>query len=178
MSKVLSAVFGIGIAVVVYVTLLLGIQAFYPAPVYEDFCNEDVRYAEPLMGYEGCTDSMTMKECREQIKTEGPGKDEVQQCNEDFRKADESYSKNFFIIASVLGVIALIVSFSLFIKIVSLTVTNITAGVACSGIVMILWGFIRGWESTDDKLKFVVGLIIAAIVVTLTVILNKHTDKK
>lgn len=178
MSKVLSAVFGIGIAVVVYVTLLLGIQAFYPVPKYEDFCSPDVRYSEPVLGYEKCTDDMTMAECRKQMSEKGTGTDEMEKCNEDFRKADEIYGKNFFIIASILGTIALIVAFYLFLHVTSLTITNICAGIACSGIVMILWAFIRGWQGTDDKLKFIVGLIIAAIIVTLTIILNKHMDKK
>ena len=177
MSKVLSAVFGIAIAVVVYVTMLLGIQAFYPAPEYEDFCGEEPRYEDPMMLYEGCTDDMTLGECRSQI-SEREGRDtKMEECHEEYRAAEEDYGRNFFLIASILGVIALIISFSLFIKITSVTVINITAGIACSGIIMILWAFIRGWESTDDKLKFIVGLIIAAIVVTLSVILNKKEEK-
>ena len=178
MSKVLSAVFGIGIAVVVYVTMLLGIQAFYPEPEYEDFCGDEPRYEEPVMLYEGCTDEMTLGECRKQI-SEKEGRDtKMEECHEEYRSAEEDYGRSFFIIASILGVIALIASFSLFLNVTSITVTNITSGIACSGIVMILWAFIRGWESTDDKLKFVVGLIIAAIVVTLTVILNKKEGKE
>lgn len=178
MSKVLSAVFGIGIAVVVYVTMLLGIQAFYPEPEYEDFCEERTRYAEPLAFMEGCTDDMTVADCREMNKESETDKDERQQCQEDYENANETYGRNFFIIASILGVAALIASFFLFLSVTSITVTNITAGVACSGIVMILWAFMRGWESTDDKLKFVVGLIIAAIVIYLTVLLNKKEGKK
>jgi FtsH-binding integral membrane protein len=177
MSKVLSAVFGIGIAVVVYVTMLLGIQAFYPEPTYNDFCTEEIRYAEPLLGYEGCTDEMTMGECRQTIKEGNAGKNEMQKCNEDYSDAREAYGKNFFIIASILGVIALITAFFIFLHVTSITVTNITAGVACSGIVMILWAFIRGWDSTDDKMKFIVGLIIAIIVITLAILLNKHERK-
>lgn len=177
MSKVLSAVFGIGIAVVVYVSMLLGIQAFYPAPQYDDFCDEETRYSEPFFGYEGCSDEMTLGECRKQISEGEGGKKEMQKCNEDWNAANEIYSKNFFIIASILGVLAVLISFFIFIRVTSITVTNITAGIACSGIVMILFAFMRGWQSTDDKLKFVVGLIIAAIVITLSVILNKR-DKK
>jgi hypothetical protein len=178
MSKVLSAVFGIGIAVVVYVTLLLGIQAFYPAPKYENFCSTEVRYAEPVSGYDSCTDNMTMLECRKQIDKKGVNTDEVAKCNEDFRLADEVYGRNFFIAASILGTIALVAAFYLFLSVVGMTVTNITAGIACSGIVMIAWAFIRGWEGTDDKLKFMVGLIIAVIIITLTIMLNKKTEKK
>lgn len=178
MSKVLSAVFGIGIAVVVYVTMLLGIQAFYPEPDYNDFCTEQIRYAEPMLGYEGCNDAMTLGECREIISEGKGGVNEMQKCNEQYSDANEAYGRNFFIIASILGVAALIISFFLFLHVTSITVTNITAGVACSGIVMILWAFIRGWESTDDQMKFVVGLIIAVIVITLSVLLNKREAKQ
>jgi len=174
MSKVLSAVFGIGIAVVVYVTMLLGIQAFYPAPDYDVFCGDEPRYEDPIMLYEECADEMTLGECRKQIVEKDERGTKMEGCYEGYRLAEEDYGRNFFIIASILGVIALIVSFSLFVKVTSMTVINITSGIACSGIVMILWAFIRGWEGADDKLKFVVGLIIAAIVITLTVILNKR----
>jgi len=176
MSKVLSAVFGIGIAVVVYVTMLLGIQAFYPVPEYEDFCGDEPRYEEPVMLYEGCTDEMTLGECRKQI-SEKEGRDvKMEECHQQYRDADERYARNFFIIASILGTIAVIAAYFL-LNITSLYITNISAGVACSGIIMILWGFMRGWESTDEKLKFIVGLIIAVIIITLTVRLNKRTDK-
>lgn len=177
MSKVLSAVFGIGIAVVVYVTMLLGIQAFYPNPEYEDFCGDEPRYEEPVMLYEGCTDEMTLGECRRQISEKGGRDTKMEECHEEYSSAEEDYGRNFFIIASILGTLALVVSFFL-LNITSLYIINISAGVACSGIVMILWAFIRGWESTDEKLKFVVGLIIAVIIITLTIMLNKKTEKK
>lgn len=177
MSKVVSAVFGIGIAVVVYVCMLLGIQAFYPHPEYNDFCEENSRIAVPYMGFESCADDITVGECRKQTKESSMEKDNMNQCQDDWNAATKNYSRNFFIIASILGVIALIVSYFL-LNISSVAITNISAGVACSGIVMILWGFVRGWESTDEKLKFIIGLIIAVIVIALTVKLNKREGKK
>lgn len=178
MSKVLTAVFGIGIGVVVYVTMLLGIQAFYPEPEYDDFCDDRLRIAEPMFAMAECADDMTVGECRQLSREPEPDKDKIQLCQEDYDQSREVYSRNFFIIANVLGVLALIVSFFLFLNVSSMTVTNIASGIACSGIVMILWAFMRGWEGTDDKLKFVVGLIIAAIVITLAVFLNKREGKK
>ena len=172
MSKVLSAVFGIGIAVVVYVTMLLGIQAFYPEPEYNDFCEERTRYAEPLAFMEGCTDDMTVADCRTMNKEGEMEKDDRFQCQDDYNAAGEDYGRNFFIIASVLGLLSMIVSFYLF-GLTSVTITNISAGVASSGVVMIFWAFVRGWESADEMLKFVVGLVIAMILIFLAVKLNK-----
>lgn len=176
MSKVLSAVYGIGIAVVLYVTMLLGIQAFYPEPDYEAYCDTTVRYAEPYYAFEGCTDDMTVAQCRDQNVNQKDNSAEWQKCQEAYEKANESYGRNFFILASTLGVIALIVAFYLLVGITSMSITNISAGVACAGIVMVLWAFIRGWDSTDDIVKFIVGLVIAVIVITLSVMLNKRPE--
>ncbi len=177
MSKVVSAVFGIGIAVVVYVTLLLGIQAFYPEPEYEDFCTEKSRIAEPFMGYETCEDSMTMGECRRKMSDTDIKEEKRDECYESYDTARDDYGRNFFIIASILGLLAVITSYFL-LGITSISITNISSGIAASGIIMILWAFMRGWESTDEKLKFVVGFIIATIVIFLTVKLNKKEGKK
>jgi uncharacterized membrane protein len=162
MAKVLNGVFGIGIAVVVYILVLLGIQAFYPEPLYEDFCNQTM-YAQP-MGFAKCTDNMTVGECRK--NTDAYDK-EMMACQKDYDKTMEIYNRNFFMISSILGLIIVIIAFFL------MNLTNISAGVACSGIVLIMWAFMRGWRSTDNKLKFFIGLIIAIAVIVLAVIVNK-----
>ena len=169
MAKVLNAVFGIGIAVVIYILMLLAIQAFYPEVRYTDFCNVSMMYPEPICGLEKCQDNITVGECRASMGAEEEAR---QNCALDFDKANKAYNKIFFIIASILGVITILVAFFL------LNTVNISAGIACSGIVLIMYAFIRGWESTDDRLKFVVGLIIAIIVIVLTVIVNKKLATK
>jgi VIT1/CCC1 family predicted Fe2+/Mn2+ transporter len=169
MVKVLNIIFGIGIAVVVFILILLGIQAFYPEPKFEDYCNQSMETFYSSTGYESCTDNMTMGECRIAMKSDG---NRDQKCVEDFNTANKSYNKNFFIIASIFGVILILIAFFLM-----NSFTNISAGVACSGIVLIVWAFIRGWSSTDDKLKFAVGLVIAVIVIALTVVVNKKLSK-
>jgi len=168
MVKVLNIVFGIGIAVVVFILILLGIQAFYPVPVYADYCNESMNNPVPIVGFESCMDNMTVGECRTAMKS---NEIKVDNCWQDFDKANKSYNRNFFIIASIFGVILILIAFFL------MNITNISAGVACSGIVLIVYAFMRGWESTDDKLKFAVGLVIAAIVIALTVVVNKKLAK-
>jgi hypothetical protein len=172
MVKVLNAVFGIGIAVVVYILILLGIQAFYPEARYEDYCNQSM-YAQPVYtGYESCLDNITVGECRSLMKTDSVKVSEDQKCWEAYDTASKNYNKYYFIIASILGVIVILVAFLL------INIINISAGIACAGIVLIMYAFIRSWTSTDDMLKFIVGLIIAAIVITLAVVVNKKISKK
>jgi len=167
MAKILGVMFGIGIAVVLFILMLLAIQAFYPAVRYEDFCNDTEMYSQ-LSGFEKCPDNITVSECKIQMAEEDK---ELEKCRQEFMGADKIYSKNFFIIASILGVIAILVAFFL------LNIINISAGIAFSGIVLIIVAFVRGWQSTNDMVKFAVGLVIAAIVVTLAVLVNKKTGK-
>ncbi|MEM4268290.1 MAG: hypothetical protein QXK37_05680 [Candidatus Woesearchaeota archaeon] len=168
MTKVLNVVFGIAVGVVVFVLALLGIQAFYPDVNYEDFCPQQY-ISEPRFGFEICTDNITVGECRALISGRTLNT-EQRNCEIEFNNAMKAYNKNFFIIASSLGVLIILVAFFL-------TITSISAGIACSGIVLILSAFIRGWESTDDRLKFVVGIVITAIVTTLGVIVSKRKNR-
>jgi ABC-type multidrug transport system permease subunit len=55
---------------------------------------------------------------------------------------------------------------------------NIGAGIAFAGIVLIIVGFIRGWQSTNDMLKFLIGIIIAVIVIFFSVKTNNKMSKK
>ena len=180
--KVMNLVFGIGIAVIVFIVALLGIQAFYPEPKYEDFCNMSM-YSFPAVStftiYD-CPDNMTVVDCRKLIyekETNSPEaksreKEQVT-CSTEYDEASKNYNKTYFLIASILGLIGLIVSFFL------LNNINISAGVASAGIVLIIVAFTRGWTETNDILKFVVGLIIGIVVVFLTVKINrKFSDRE
>ena len=54
---------------------------------------------------------------------------------------------------------------------------NIAAGTAFAGLVLIIWGFMRGWQGTGDVLKFVVALIVAVLFVYFAVVVNKRYSK-
>ena len=165
MAKVLNAVFGIGIAVVIYIVVLLGIQAFYPAPDYNDYCN-DTMYQKPVMDFYSCDNNITVGECRELISEES-NYEENEKCWKKFGDANKKYNKNFFIIATLIGTLIILAAYFF------LSLTNISAGIACSGIVLILWGFVRGWQTTDNMTKFIVSFIIASVVIFLAVKVNK-----
>ena len=107
MSTVLKAVFGIGIAVVLYILILLGVQAFYPAPEYQNFCNQSDMFYQPV-GYEKCLDNMTVGECRASMNLQS--NEEQIKCSKDYDDASKHYNKNFFIIASIIGALVLISS--------------------------------------------------------------------
>ena len=170
MVKVMNVVFGIGIAVLIFIVVLLGIQSFYPRPELGDFGCDKIRVTGPVL----CNDNMTVGECnslknQEVIKGES---EESKQCWEEYDSAREDYDRNFFLITAIIGFIAIIISMFL------LSMTNIAAGVAFSGLALIVFGFMIGWQSTNDILKFIIGLIIAVVVIVFAVRINKKYEKK
>jgi hypothetical protein len=180
--KVMNLVFGIGIAVIVFIVALLGIQVFYPEPKNEQYCNSSMYSAPAISTFTvyDCPDNMTVVDCRKLINDkqinspEQKAFDKAQQdCNAAYSTATQNYGKTFFLIASILGLIALIASFFLLNRI------NISAGVACAGIVLIIVAFVRGWSQTNDIFKFVAGLIIGTVIVFLTLKVNdRFSDKE
>ena len=177
MAKVMNIVFGIGIAVILFIVVMLGTQVAYKAPVYEDFCNSSY-YDKPIAVYDStiCSDNITVKECNAIVKekqtTFDKQQEEMDKCQKAFMEADKVYGKNIFIINNIAGIIAVIVSLFLF------SMVNIAAGVSFSGLALIIYGFMRGWQGTGDVLKFIVALIVAVLFVIFAVFVNKRYNKK
>lgn len=168
MAKVLNVVFGIGTAVVVFILILLAIQAIYPEVKYEDYCNVSAM-SQPIYFPDTCSENMTVGECRMLMKV--PEQVDMQ-CQQDYDSASKSHNKSVFIIASIIGAILILAAFFM------LTLTNISAGIMCSGIVLLIFAFSKGWNSADDILKLAIGAVIAALVIVLALVANKRLAKK
>jgi hypothetical protein len=174
--KVMNVVFGIGIAIILFIVVTLGVQVVYKAPLYEDFCNISY-YDKPVPIYDStiCADNMTVRECNALVKEKQTTLDQqnkyYEECQKKYTDADKIYGKNVFIINNIAGIILVVLSLFLF------SMVNIAAGTAFSGLALILWGFMRGWQGTGDVLKFVVALIVAALFVTFAVRVNRLYSK-
>ena len=71
--KVMNVVFGIGIAVILFIVVMLGTQVFYSEPLYEDYCNYSMYPQQVYVyGIELCNDNMSVKECNLLIKEKQP----------------------------------------------------------------------------------------------------------
>jgi hypothetical protein len=168
MEKAMNIVFGIGIAILLYMVVLLGINAFYPEPDMDDY---DCKYPEPkALGL--CTDDMTVAECNslrglETIEDRG----EYDSCYQEFQDARDLYNKNFFLITNIIGLVFVVSS------IYFSSMMNISVGTASAGLALIVFGFIIGWQSTNDILKFVIGLIMASIVIFIAVKIHGKEQK-
>ncbi len=173
MARVMNVVFGIGIAILLYMVVMLGTQVFYKEPIYEDFCNYSL-YAQPVSvyGMDLCADNLSVRECNILIKEKQPVIDKQQAyydtCQKEYNAASNVYGKNLFIINNVAGIIAIVISMFLF------SMVNIAAGVAFAGLTLIIYGFIRGWQGIGDISKFIVALIVTIMFIAFAVIVNKR----
>ena len=175
MAKVMNTVFGIGIAVLLFIVVMLGTQVFYKEPT-ADASGFNCTYPTQPFDYSLCAENITIKECNNLLKTNPTLNLKVQAdydaCWQRFNEAEKTYGKNLFIINNVAGIVLVIVSMFLFAMI------NIAAGTAFAGLALIIYGFMRGWQGTGDVLKFIVALIVAALFITFAVIVNKRYSKK
>lgn len=173
----MNTVFGIGIAIILFIVVTLGVQVVYKAPVYEDFCNNSY-YDKPMPIYDStiCSDNMTVKACNELVKEKQTTLDKQNEyftlCQKNYNDAEKIYGKNVFIINNIFGIISIIASLFLF------SMVNIAAGTAFAGLTLILWGFMRGWQGTGDLLKFIVAFIVAVLFIVFAVMVNKRYSKK
>jgi hypothetical protein len=173
MAKVMNTVFGIGIAVILFIVVMLGTQVFYKEPMGDSTeFNCSSYYAKPLMDYYSCADNITVRECNLLIKNQTIVEDKKsQECWNRLNEAQKIYGRNLFVINNVVGIIFVIVSLFLF------GLINIAAGTAFAGLALIIYGFMRGWQGTGDVLKFIVALIVATLFIVFAVIVNKRYSK-
>lgn len=176
MAKVMNTVFGIGIAVILFIVVMLGTQVFYEEPTYESF-NCTSYYDKPYEYRDiySCNQTMTVAECQAWVKQGGgitlEQEKEQQECYKRLEEAQKVYGRNLFIINNIVGIMLVIASLFLF------SMINIAAGTAFAGLILIIYGFMRGWQGTGDILKFIVSLVVTILFVTFAVIVNRRYNK-
>lgn len=178
MAQIMNIVFGIGVAVILFVVVLLGINVFYPSPNIDNYnCTEpkpvELQVCNPNMTVGDCYTVVAGKQLNESATQQQQAFDE---CQKRFQHDNDIYGRNFLLITNIIGVIIIIASLFLFLNVP--TMINLSAGTAFAGLVSIFAGFIRGWSSTNDKIKFILAVVIAAIIVVFAVIINKKYSKK
>lgn len=180
MAKIMNIVFGIGIAIILYIIVLLGINVFYPSPDWDAYnCSAfhpkpvEIQACNPDITVSQCYTIVAGKQLNESITAQQKAYDD---CNKGFENDMKIYNRNFFYITNIVGIIVVTISLLLFLYLFSMI--NLSVGTAFAGLALIFFGFVTGWQSTSDKLKFIIGLINTAIVITYSVIVNKIYFKK
>jgi len=126
----------------------VGISAFYESPKNPDY---------PARLSVAQKENLSEKEHEELVAEQ----EKFDRQQKEFQTKNEVYNRNVSVIAIVASIITLIVSLTLFKKILV-----IADGLLLGGVLTIFYGIIRGFGSGDDKFRFIIVLI--GFIVSLT----------
>jgi predicted RND superfamily exporter protein len=163
--KAVNIIVGIATAIILGALINLGIRAFYPEPVSPTYPNAPV-----AVGVMPCaSNDATCIKNNAQIEAQQQAAQDEQQAtfnqqNQAYQDQMNVYNKNLFIIANVVGIVMFALGFWLVFR-VALASNAVPIGIMIAGLWSIIYGYMRGWGSVDDQLKFFVGLVIAALVI-------------
>lgn len=152
----------LSIVIVINVFFNVGIETFYPAPAYDDYCSPE----KTNQGYD------TAESCTEAggIWSQGSGKEAVgycdmyTKCSQAYNDAMQPYNRNAFIVLTALGVATLLVG--LLAPTLPMAVAN---GLLYGGVLSILIGTMRYWSLMDDYLRFIVSGVALLLLVLVGV---------
>ena len=167
--KVVNVVLGIATAVILGALINLGIQAFYPAPVMPSY------YPVPEVLAPCATNDLACQ--REQATVTDQQNAAFNQRQQAYTDQTNVYNKNLFIIANVVGIVMFAIGFWLVFGI-TLASNAVPVGIMLAGLWSIMYGYMRGWGSVDDRLKFFIGLAIAVLVIGGSMWLMQRYQKR
>ena len=137
-SKLKRNILTIAIAIIFALFIGYGIDTFYEAPEWEDYCD---RFAEPL--------GKNITEFEQSQK----------QCSEEFDAATEPYNRNIFVVTLIIGMIAVIVGG------VVLHLESVSSGIMAGGVLTLIYGTIRYWGDMHKYLRFVILTIVLIVLI-------------
>ena len=162
MVKTKHLILGIAIALISVFFFAYAIQAIYPGPEYDDFCDKEISrqiiQTEPeCVEIEGrWTDYK-----KDALNMEISGYcDTDYYCRQDYEDVREPYERNVFFANLIIGIIVLVGSFFLGIEAVS-------SGLMGGSVMLIFYGTIRYWGNLSDIWRTVVLGISLVILITL-----------
>ncbi len=178
MVKSMNIALGIGIAIILTLVVVLGVETFYPSPEREDYCKYDFQDFQQANTKQECeaingTWNENFNESSDipKVSSRCSNREYQKFCSEKLNQANNKHSKGLFFIINIIAIIFIIAS--LFI----MSIPNLSSGIAFSGIALFVYGFIRGWNGTEDVWKFLTGVIIAGLLIWFAIVVNKRYEK-
>jgi hypothetical protein len=179
-----NVVMGIGIFVIYMLAMGYGIQAFYPQPEYDDYCDfRGARIPEKIAADPECNFPEGLRAKEEAcwaVKGEfrydyddngcviGGYCDE---CRIAYDEANGDYGQKVFIIALIIGVLTFVVGYSI------LSVEPVGSALLASGIGAVFYGSIRNWQNLSNIWRFLLLLIALSLLIWIAMRLNKGKKK-
>jgi len=142
-SRLKHNILMIAIAIIFALFVGYGIDTFYEAPEYEDFCNESSR-AMPVKLNQSDLEEFNAKQ---------------NACWEKYDAASEPYNRNVFIITLIIGLAAV------FIGSFVMKVESVSSGIMAGGVLTLIYGTMRYWGDMHKYLRFTVLTIVLIILI-------------
>jgi len=160
--KVVNFVLGLAAAVILAALIALGIAAFYPAPVEPAYPTTAV--VAPVVPCPSNDTACAANDAKIEAQQQA-SQDQYNSAETAYTNAMQVYDKNLFIIANIVGIIVFAAGFWLIFGGIALASNAVPVGMMLAGLWSIVYGYVRGWGSVDDQLKFFIGLVIAVLVI-------------
>ncbi len=144
----LKLIYTLFIGVLLATLVGVGIAAFYEAPKFPEYPAR-LKYSQPVQP-NGKTDTEITKEQEKYDKK-----------MEEYQKVQKQYNMNVSLIALVSALIILIVSLTFFKKILM-----IADGLLLGGVLTLIYSIIRGFDTGDNKFRFIVvavGFVVSIV---------------
>ncbi|MDD5431245.1 MAG: hypothetical protein PHP03_03430 [Candidatus Pacebacteria bacterium] len=164
MKAIINLILGIGTAVILSSLIVLGIKAFHAEPVMPEY--NDYSFKAMPSAYITCDKADTVCTAA-QIKyyeEQRAQQEKFDKENKIYQDEMKIYNRDVFIIANIVGIIIFIVGFLILFN-TAIVSQSVPVGIMISGLYGIIYGYARGWNSTNDQLKFFIGLAIAVLVI-------------
>jgi len=159
-SKSKLVIFSVAVALISVFFFAYAVQAVYPAPEYDDFCDREVSQ-KYISSEDECNeiggrwvdyekDSLNMNV--------GGWCDADYDCSERYNEVRESYERNVFFANLIIGLLLLIWAFFLGVEAVS-------SGLMGGAVMLIFYGTVRYWGELSDVWRTVVlGIALACLI--------------
>jgi hypothetical protein len=176
--KIINIILGLGTAIILGALVNLGIAAFHPAPVAPDYntiVTPAAAYPYPApcaVGDAACLQKTDAYNAQQQAQQQEFNKE-----NNAYQDSLKVYNRDVFIIANIVGIIVFIAGF-LILFATSIVAQSVPIGIMVAGLWSIIYGYMQGWGSTNDQLKFFVGLVVAVLVIGGSIWLVERYQKK
>jgi len=175
--KVVNFVLGLATAVILAALIALGIAAFYPEPVAPTYPNTAV--VAPIVPC-ASADAACMQNNATIEAGQQTALSQYNNAEAAYESASSVYNRNLFIVANIVGIAVFAIGFWLIFGAwgAALASYAVPIGMMLAGLWSIMYGYVRGWGSVGDQLKFFVGLVIAVLIIGGSMWLIQRYQKK
>lgn len=168
--NVKNFVLGIGIVVVFALTLWQGIEAFYPSPMYDDYCGK-IREPIPMPVDKDINLYQNATWCAENNGNWRNGYcDFYYECQKQFDEVQDKHAKIAFIISVIVALIAIITGYAI------LSIEPVGSALIGSGIWALFYGTVINWRNFTNIWRFL--LLFAALVLIIWITLRLNRKRK